>query len=93
MKETITMKTLESDWDRLEKMSDEDIDYSDIPPLDEDFFANAMVYISPVQRKNYVHLDTDIATWFRSQTDESRRLINLVLRKYMEVHQELNTEY
>lgn len=27
--------------DKLARMSEEDIDYSDIPPLDEDFFQNA----------------------------------------------------
>lgn len=93
MKENATVKPLESDWDRLDQMSDEDIDYSDIPPLNDDFFANASVYVPPAQRGNYVQLDTDIATWFRSQTDESKRLVNLVLRKYMEVHQELNTAH
>jgi hypothetical protein len=30
-----------SDLARLDRMTDEDIDYSDIPPLDDEFFRNA----------------------------------------------------
>ncbi len=30
-----------TDWARVEAMTDEEIDTSDIPPLDETFFANA----------------------------------------------------
>ena len=30
-----------TDWKRLEKMEDKDIDTSDIPELDDDFFKNA----------------------------------------------------
>lgn len=38
----------ESRAKELEAMSDEDIDYSDIPPLDEEFFKNAKL----VKRKS-----------------------------------------
>ena len=31
----------QTDWDKISKMTDKDIDTSDIPPLDEAFFANA----------------------------------------------------
>jgi hypothetical protein len=30
-----------SDLERLDRMTDADIDYSDIPEMDEDFFKNA----------------------------------------------------
>jgi addiction module HigA family antidote len=33
--------TSKTDWERLLKMNDLDIDTSDIPPLDEDFFRRA----------------------------------------------------
>ncbi len=32
-----------TDWDRIDAMDDEAIDTSDIPPLDESFFAKAKV--------------------------------------------------
>lgn len=34
-------ETSKTDWERLGKMNDLDIDTSDIPPLDEDFFRRA----------------------------------------------------
>jgi hypothetical protein len=34
-------KTIASDLTRLDRMEDADIDYSDIPPLDESFFTAA----------------------------------------------------
>ena len=34
-------KQSETDWARIDQMTDEDIDTSDSPPLDDDFFARA----------------------------------------------------
>lgn len=39
-------KPYETNWERVRKMSDEEIDASDIPPLDETFFANARLRVS-----------------------------------------------
>ena len=36
-------KTIASDLTKLDRMEDADIDYSDIPPLDESFFTEAAV--------------------------------------------------
>lgn len=36
-----TNKTSRTDWDRLASMTDDEIDYSDIPPLTDDFFEHA----------------------------------------------------
>jgi hypothetical protein len=35
----------ETNWARVEAMSDHEIDTSDIPPLDETFFANAKLRV------------------------------------------------
>jgi uncharacterized protein (DUF4415 family) len=83
-----TTKHLESDWERLAQMNDEDIDYSDIPPLREEFFERASVYVPANKRATAVQLDEDIFTWFTNQGEEYQSLINLVLRKYMEIREE-----
>lgn len=36
-------RSIKSDLKRLDAMSDRDIDYSDIPPLDDSFFTKAVV--------------------------------------------------
>lgn len=37
MSDSDTKRTSRTDWDRLAKMTDEEIDYSDIPPLTDAF--------------------------------------------------------
>jgi uncharacterized protein (DUF4415 family) len=67
-------------------MSDEDIDYSDIPPLDDEFFKNAkLVKRSPKTEQISISLDTEILEWFRSHAQEKgyQTLINDVLRTYV----------
>ena len=40
-------KRMKSDLRRIDRMKDEDIDYSDIPELDAEFFATARVVAPP----------------------------------------------
>ena len=79
---------LETDWERLDRMTDDDIDYSDIPPLGDTFFTQARVYIPPIQRANSVELDDDIMAWFRQRDKQYPSLINIILRKFIEIQQE-----
>ena len=41
-----------SDLARIDRMKDEDIDYSDIPPLDNSFFTRPTVDWPPTKRLN-----------------------------------------
>jgi uncharacterized protein (DUF4415 family) len=65
-------------------MTDEEIDYSDIPPLTEEFFNNATLRIPAVQARNLIQLDADVMAWFREQDAEYRSTINSILRRYIE---------
>lgn len=76
--------TSHTDWSALEAMSDEDIDYSDIPPLTEDFFKKAVLQIPASRAKNLIQIDPDILKWFESQSEEYQDLINKVLRCHIE---------
>ncbi len=53
-----------TNWDVLASMSDDEIDYSDIPPLDDDFFDKAVVHIPAAQARDLVQLDPDVSAWF-----------------------------
>ncbi|BDA72318.1 hypothetical protein CAL7716_064840 [Calothrix sp. PCC 7716] len=44
--------TSRTNWEALESMSDDDIDYSDIPPLTDEFFNKAILRIPVAQAKN-----------------------------------------
>lgn len=57
-----TKKSSETDWERVDAMSDEDIDTSDIPPLDEDFWENAEVRMPRNKVPITIRLDPDVLT-------------------------------
>lgn len=76
--------TSRTDWAALEAMNDEDIDYSDIPPLTDEFFENATLRVPASQARNLIELDADVMAWFREQGAEYRNTINSVLRGYIE---------
>ncbi|MEH2334186.1 BrnA antitoxin family protein [Nostoc sp.] len=76
--------TSRTDWAALEAMKDEDIDYSDIPPLSDEFFENATLRIPATQACDLIELDSEVITWFREQGAEYKTLINSVLRRYIE---------
>lgn len=40
-----TKRISQTDWDRLQTTADEEIDYGDIPPLTETFFARATLML------------------------------------------------
>ena len=73
-----------TNWAALEAMSDEEIDYSDIPSMTEEFFEKATLRVPSAQARNWVQIDPDIISWFQSQDAEYKKLINLVLRRHIE---------
>ena len=81
----------QTDWARIDAMTDDDIDYSDIPPLTPERFANAIVRrgFKPVQVKKQLTLriDQDVIEFFRTQGQGYQTKINQLLRAYMEAHQ------
>jgi uncharacterized protein (DUF4415 family) len=73
-----------TNWAALEAMQDEDIDYSDIPPLTDEFFERATLRIPPTQAHRLVQIDADVLQWFQAQGGEYKVLINSVLRRHVE---------
>ena len=67
-------------------MNDEGIDYSDIPPLTEEFFEKATLRIPASQAQQLVKIEPDVLKWFQAQGEEHKALINSALRFYIENH-------
>ena len=78
--------TIKSDMKRIETMRDEDIDYTDISALDEDFFKNARVLVPPGKRQLTIRLDADVLAWLKAQGKGYQSRINAILRMYYEAH-------
>jgi uncharacterized protein (DUF4415 family) len=86
MNENDLRNTSQTDWERVAAMTDEEIDTSDIPPLDDDFFAHAELRLPEPKQLITIRLDTDVVEWFKAQGKGYQTRMNAVLRRYMEVH-------
>jgi len=79
-------KSSKTDWQGLSEMTDEDIDYSDIPPLADAFFERAKI-VRPTRKVEVsVKLDSDILEWFKTETDDWEDRMQAALRLYVETH-------
>jgi uncharacterized protein (DUF4415 family) len=67
----------------LETQSNEDIDHSDIPELDDRFFATAKLVQPTSKSQVTMRIDTDVLDWFRMQGKGYQTRINAVLKAYM----------
>jgi len=81
-------KPSETNWARVSEMSDEEIDTSDIPPLDETFFANARLCVPENKVSVTLDVDAEVIEWFKAQGEEFQSRVNAALRIYAEAHKE-----
>ena len=77
-------RSIKSDLARLDRMKDSDIDYSDIPPLGDEFFEKAAVAWPPAKSQLTIRLDGDVLTWLKSNGRGYQTRINHILRAAME---------
>ena len=75
-----------TDYSQLDNTSDADIDYSEIPKTDHTFWAEAKVEIPRHKKAISIRIDEDVLNWFKHEEGHYQRLINRVLRKYMDAH-------
>ena len=64
---------------------DSEIDFSEIPPLKESFWKNAVrnPFYRPVKQQLTVRLDADVVVWLRQQGKGYQTRLNQVLRQAM----------
>lgn len=78
-------ETQKAELKALAAMPDEAIDYSDIPPLTEAFWQNAVrnPFYRPVKTSTTVRIDADVLAWLRAQGRGYQTRINAILRREM----------
>ena len=79
-------KQSRTNWSNVKAQTDSDIDTSEIPELDVDFFKSADLRMPSNKASITVRLDSDVLDWFRNQGRGYQTRINAVLRTYMEAH-------
>jgi uncharacterized protein (DUF4415 family) len=64
---------------------DSEIDFSDLAPLNESFWKNAVrnPFYRPVKQQLTVRLDADVVVWLRQQRRGYQTRLNRVLREAM----------
>jgi len=90
MKRSPISRKSKTDLKRLDAMKDEDIDFSEIPPITPEMFARGIVRrgLKPIPPKKQLTLrmDSDVIEWFKKQGSGYQTKINSLLRAYMEEH-------
>lgn len=77
----------QTDWARVDALKDSEIDLSEVPELDETFFANAILRMPFGAETVTVRVDPNVLAWFRAQGAEYEQRINAALRIYAEAHE------
>jgi uncharacterized protein (DUF4415 family) len=69
----------------LADMPDNEIDYSDIPSLTEEFWKNAVPnpFYRPIKTHASVRIDSDVMVWLKSQGKGYQTRMNAILREAM----------
>ena len=93
MNENAMSNTSKTNWEKVDSLTEEEIDTSDIPPLTEEFFSKSRWW-KPVAPLNVlVKVDPTTFAWFQAQGEGSEKKMAAALRIYAEAHQlESNTE-
>lgn len=68
---------------RVRNISDEDIDFSEIPELSADFWDNAVIVYPDKKERISIRLDSEIIAFFKSQGKGYQSKINAVLKHYV----------
>jgi len=69
----------------LKEKPESEIDYSEIPPLNDAFWKNAVrnPFYRPTKTSTTVRIDSDVLHWLRAQGSGYQSRINAILRREM----------
>ena len=90
MSGNIMKKPTKTDFERLDAMTDDMIDTSDIPPLTADFFETAQWRMPRSKVKVTIEIEPETAAWFEQQGEDQARYLAAALRIYAQAHQTSN---
>lgn len=69
--------------EELLALKDEDIDTTDIPELDKNFWKKAKLVRAKNKKAISLRIDQDTLEWFKNQDGSYQSLMNDVLKSYM----------
>ena len=88
MSKKCTIKESRTDYNYIDKLKDNEIDFSECPEVTPEIFAKAIVRkgLKPIIRKSQITLriDVDVLSWFRKRGSGYQTQINSLLKAYMQ---------
>lgn len=83
-----TLTESKTDWARIDAMTDDEIDLSDIPETTDEMWAKGVwkrgSQINAANFQEKLEIDRDVIEFFKSQGQNYPQKINQLLRAYME---------
>lgn len=84
-------KKSQTDWARIDAMTDEDIDFTDLPEITDEMWEKGVLQkgakTNSLKSQEILIVDSDIIEFFKSEGRGYKSKINQLLRAYMESHQ------
>ena len=71
-----------TDWQKLSRQNDKEIDYSDIPKTNDKFWENAEINLPHKKVDITLNIDEDLALWLKEKGNSSNQALNNILRAY-----------
>ncbi|MBP8252614.1 MAG: BrnA antitoxin family protein [Herpetosiphon sp.] len=84
MNKPSTKQPSRTNWAKIDALTDDDIDTSDIPALPADFTDGATILLP--RNTVMLQVDPDILAWFKAQGADFERRMNVALRIYADAH-------
>jgi uncharacterized protein (DUF4415 family) len=75
-----------TNWEKVDALTENEIDTSDIPPLTKEFFGKSRWWIPVAPLNVLVQVDPNTLAWFQAQGEECERKMSAALRIYAEAH-------
>jgi uncharacterized protein (DUF4415 family) len=88
MNENAMNNTSRTNWERVDALTEDEIDTSDIPPLTEEFFSKSQ-WRTPISSFNVlVSVEPETLAWFQEQGEDYEKRMAAALRIYAEAHKQ-----
>ena len=78
--------TSRTNWEKVDALTEEEIDTTDIPPLTEEFFSKSRWWKPVVPLTVLVQIDPETLAWFQAQGEDYAHRMAAALRIYAEAH-------
>ena len=76
-------KKTQTDWKKLRRMKDSQIDYSDIPPINFEELGEGQLQLPIAKSPLSIRIDQDVVAFFKKGGRGYQSRMNAVLRSYM----------